>query len=118
MEESRRVFVRGVAAIGGSYIAAKTVLLRAAIAGTGILPDQGPVIDEQPPASVTFTIGVPASIPYGRAHHPGSTPLTVSLAALPEGITISMVGDRIMLHWNGVGTPGTYQVRALLDDGK
>ena len=118
MDESRRVILRGVAAFGGSCVVVKTLFLQGAIAATEVPSNQNPVIDEQPPETATFMIGVPASIPYGRGHHPNSDPLTAGLDVLPQGFTISLMGDRVMLHWDGVGKAGTYQVRAFLDDGK
>jgi len=117
MDESRRVFVRGVVAIGGSYAVAKALLLQGAVPVAEASSSQNPVIDEQPPETATFKIGVPASIPYGRGHHPNFDPLTAGLEVLPQGFTISLVGDQIVLHWDGGGIAGTYQVRAFLDDG-
>jgi hypothetical protein len=118
MDESRRAFVRGVVAIGGGYAVARTLLVQGAVSATEIASNQAPVIDEQPPATATFTIGAPASVPYGRGHHPNPHPLTAGLEALPPGFTVSLVGDQIMLHWDGMGRVGTYQVRAFLDDGR
>lgn len=112
MDPSRRAFVIGVAAISGSCIAAKPLVL-------GATPSNyGPVFDEQPPTTATFTIGVPVSIPYGKARHPNTHALTAGLQVLPPGFTTSLVGGQIMLHWDGAGSVGTYQVRAFLDDGK
>jgi hypothetical protein len=116
MDKSRRAVLKGVAALGGSCVVARTLFLQGALATEATQP--GPLIDEQPPAIATFAIGVPASIPYGRGHHPGGDPLTAGLEVLPLGFTASLVGEQIMLHWDGVGAVGTYQVRAFLDDGK
>jgi hypothetical protein len=118
MDESRRVILRGVAAFGVSCVAAKALSLQGAIAATEVPSNESPVIDEQPPETATFMIGVPASIPYGRGHHPNADRLRAGLEVLPQGFSTSLVGDQIMLHWDGVGTIGTYQVRAFLDDGK
>jgi hypothetical protein len=114
MNPSRRAFVVRVAAIGGSCIAAKP----RALGATEIPPYHGPIFDEQPPATATFTIGVPVSIPYGKVHHSNAHALGVGLEALPPGFTTSLVAGQIMLHWDGAGSVGTYQVRAVLDDGK
>jgi hypothetical protein len=114
MDPSRRAFVISVAAIGGSCAAAKPLALAAT---TEIPSNPGPVFDEQPPTTSTFTIGVPVSILYGKARHPNAHALAVGLESLPLGFTTTLVAGQIMLHWDGAGSVGTYQVRAFLDDG-
>lgn len=115
MEHSRRTFVRRMTLVGAGIAASSSVLARAASCSP--TTRQGAVFVEQPPAELAFELGVPASVPYGRAHHPDGRPLAAGLDALPPGFSITLAGDQIMLHWDGRGETGTYHVRAFLDDG-
>jgi hypothetical protein len=116
MDKSRRAFVRDVAAIGAGIAASRAIVAPAAVLDGDAASRRAPIFDEQPPPAVTFTVGVPASIPYGRGHHPDASPLAAGLDVLPPGFTLTLAGDQLMLHWDGRGAPGTFQVRAFLDD--
>jgi hypothetical protein len=100
----------------GSLMAADGFLVNALAADPKGRPGRAPVFDQQPPRATTFEIGVPASIPYGKGHHPDGRALTAGLDALPAGFSVSLIGDEIILHWDGQGVPGLFEVRAFLDD--
>jgi hypothetical protein len=63
-------------------------------------------------------VGTPASVPYGNVSDPDGDPLLVALEPLVQGFSVSLVDNQIMLHWDGVGMAGTYQVQVSADDGK
>ena len=117
MDASRRAFVQRVAMVGAGIAASGNALVQAATCDAAGASRHGAIFDEQPPAALTFTVGVPASVPYGKGHHPDGRALAAGLDALPAGFTITLAGDQIWLHWDGRGEAGVFHVRAFLDDG-
>jgi len=97
---------------------AKTYSIAGTITVTEVPANQPPVFSTQPPSTISFMVGTPATVPYGNVSDPDGDPLTVALEPVVQGFSLTYSGNQIMLVWDGTGTAGSYAVQVSADDGK